>query len=150
MTRKPIEESAQSLLTSVTQKNVPIAVVIYYWAWYVFLRDRCYQKMRCANLANIHCGNFQEIKAEFQKRNQNLEPVVFKDQIRDRNLNSIEVLAKNVSNGIFLSLYQDFQTLHLDAKMVMMRAAAKPNMGSTGALCSLMYLGEHFQSFKSF
>ena len=34
--------------------------------------------------------------------------------------------------------------------MVMMRAAAKPNMGSTGALCSLMYLGEHFWSFKSF
>ena len=79
-----------------------------------------------------------------------MEPVVFKDQIRDRNLNSIEVLAKNVSNGIFLSLYQDFQTLHLDAKMVMMRAAAKPNMGSTGALCSLMYLGEHFWSFNSF
>ena len=27
-------------VTSVTQKNVPGAVVIYYCAWYVFLRDR--------------------------------------------------------------------------------------------------------------
>ena len=98
----------------------------------------------------FHLGYFWKTKAKIQKRNQNLKPVIFKDQIRDRNLNSIEVLAKNVSNGIFLSLYQDFQTLHLDAKMVMMRAAAKPNMGSTGALCSLIYLGEHFQSFKSF
>ena len=102
------------------------------------------------NSAKMHFGYFWETKAKLQKMNQNLKTVVFKDQIRDRNLNSIEVLAKNVTNGIFLSLYQDFQTLHLDAKMVMMRAAAKPNMGSTGALCSLMYLGEHFWSFNSF
>ena len=32
-----------SRLTSVTQKNVPSAIVIYYCAWYVFLRDRRYQ-----------------------------------------------------------------------------------------------------------
>ena len=30
------------ILTSVTQKNVPSAVVYYYYAWYVFLRDRRY------------------------------------------------------------------------------------------------------------
>ena len=30
------------LLTSVTQKNVPSAVVIQYCAWYVFLRNRRY------------------------------------------------------------------------------------------------------------
>ena len=29
-------------VTTVSQKNVPSAVVIYYWAWYVFLRDRRY------------------------------------------------------------------------------------------------------------
>ena len=72
----------------------------------------------------FHLGYFWKTKAKIQKRNQNLKPVIFKDQIRDRNLNSIEVLAKNVSNGIFLSLYQDFQTLHLDAKMVMMRESS--------------------------
>ena len=31
-------------LTSVPQKNVPSAVIIYYCAWYVFLRDRRYKK----------------------------------------------------------------------------------------------------------
>ena len=29
-------------LTSVTQKNVPSAIVTYYCVWYVFLRDRRY------------------------------------------------------------------------------------------------------------
>ena len=29
-----------NVVTSVPQKNVPSAVVIYYCAWYVFLRDR--------------------------------------------------------------------------------------------------------------
>ena len=32
----------ESFITSVTQKNVPSAVVYYYCAWYVFLRDRRY------------------------------------------------------------------------------------------------------------
>ena len=30
------------VIRSVTQKNVPSAVVYYYYAWYVFLRDRRY------------------------------------------------------------------------------------------------------------
>ena len=35
-------QPGQSNVTSVTQKNVPSTVVIYYCAWYVFLRNRRY------------------------------------------------------------------------------------------------------------
>ena len=36
--------SLDLLLTSVMQKNVPSTVVIHYFAWYVFLRDRRYNE----------------------------------------------------------------------------------------------------------
>ena len=35
-------EGNKHQVTSVTQKNVPSAVVYYYCTWYVFLRDRRY------------------------------------------------------------------------------------------------------------
>ena len=41
------------LVTSVPQKNVPSAVVIYYGAWYVFLRDRRYWVLVLINCAYV-------------------------------------------------------------------------------------------------
>ena len=35
------DRAEKDVLTSVMQKNVPSAVLIYYCAWYIFLRDRC-------------------------------------------------------------------------------------------------------------
>ena len=39
----PAELKSTVILTSVMQKNVPSAVVIYYCAWYVFLHDGRYR-----------------------------------------------------------------------------------------------------------
>ena len=53
--KNPCIKNDNTPLTSVTQKNVPSALVIYYCAWYVFLRDRRYtlqQNMVILKFAN--------------------------------------------------------------------------------------------------
>ena len=53
-------------LTSVPQKNVPSAVVIYYCAWYVFLRDRrCVNSRQSTNRQHNKSGHITPITLFF-------------------------------------------------------------------------------------
>ena len=55
------------LVTSVTQKNVPSAIVYHYCAWYVFLRDRHYLSSKLVTkLKSLFSSSVHKKKSKFE------------------------------------------------------------------------------------